>query len=115
MVAFYTHRLTEEEAARRGLESEAFREIKRIYARHAEDGGRVLYGNEPAAYEAAPHVTRAMLEAFGVVGTSQDCARQLEKYVAAGVTLPILLPLGCPIGPVIEVGRAFLAANQRRP
>ena len=76
--------------------------------------GRVLYGNEPAAYEAAPHVTRAMLEAFGVVGTPQDCARQLEKYVAAGVTLPILLPLGCAIEPVIEVGRAFLSANAAR-
>ena len=111
-VAFYIHRFTEEEAARRGLDPEAFHEIKRIYARHAEEGGRVMYGNEPAAYEAAPHVTPAMLQAFGVVGTPEECARQFEKYVAAGVSLPILMPLGCAAEDVIEVGRAFLSGSR---
>ena len=115
VVAFSTHRLTEDEAAHRGFEADAFQEIKQVYARHAQEQGRVMYGSEPAAYEAAAHVTRAMLEAFAIAGTPQDCARQLEKYTAAGVTLPILLPLGCEIGPVIEAGRSFLSADQDQP
>ena len=36
-------------------------------------------------------------------------ARQLERYVAAGVTLPILMPTGREIGPVIETGGEFLS------
>lgn len=109
VVAFYTQRLTDGEAANRGLEAKEFHEIKRVYAKYGEGTARVLYGNEAAAYESAPHVTRAMLESFGIIGTPQDCARQLEKYVTAGVTLPILMPLGCSIESVVEVGRSFLA------
>ena len=109
LVAFQTHRLNQEEADRRGIELEAYHRIKATYARHAAPGGRVMYGAEPAAYEAVPHVTPAMLRAFAVVGTPDECARQLERYVAAGVTLPILLPTGCDIGPVIETGSVFLS------
>ena len=107
LAAFQTHRLTEKEAHRRGIEPDAFRQIKDTYARHATPSGRVMYGNEPAAYEAAPNVTQAMLRAFAVVGTPDECARQLKRYVAAGVTLPILLPTACDIGPVIEAGTAY--------
>ena len=107
-IAFELSRLDEAVAVEQGFDLNAFRQIKDIYARHASQGGVVKYGREPAAYEAAPHVTRQMLEAFAVVGTPDECARQLERYVAAGVTLPILVPLGCDVGRVIEVGRAFL-------
>ena len=109
IVAFETHRLTEEDARRRGFELEAFQKVKDIYAWHAGEDDRVMYGMEPAAYEAAPHVTQTMLESFAVVGTPDECARQLEKYVAAGVTLPILVPLGCETRIAIEAGRAFLS------
>jgi 5,10-methylenetetrahydromethanopterin reductase len=111
LIAFQTHRLTQEEAGRRGTEPQTYRTIKAIYDRHAAAGGRVMYGSEPAAYEAAPHVTLDMLRAYAVVGTPTECARQLEKYVAAGVTLPILMPAGCDIASVIETGEKFLSQN----
>jgi 5,10-methylenetetrahydromethanopterin reductase len=111
VVAFQTQRLTDEAARQRGFELEAFQKIKDIYARHAEKGGILKHGMEPAAYEAAPHVTQTMLEAFAVFGPPDQCVRQLEKYLAAGVKLPILVPLGCDVRLVIEVGQAFLAAE----
>ena len=111
LTAFETHRLTEEEAHRRGFEPDAFRKIKEIYAREADEGGIVKYGLEPAAYEAAPHVTQTMLEAFFVLGTPDECVHQLQKYSSAGVNLPILVPHGCDLELTLEVGRRFLEAG----
>lgn len=109
IIAFETHRLTEDVALRQEFEPEAFRQIKEIYARHEGEGGVVKYGREPAAYEAAPYVTQTMLETFAVVGTPAQCQRQLERYVEAGVTLPVLVPLGCDVRLAIEVGQAFVS------
>jgi 5,10-methylenetetrahydromethanopterin reductase len=110
IVASHTQRYSEDKARQRGIELDAFRKIKDIYDRYSDKTANVKYGMEPAACEAAPYVTQAMMEAFSVVGTPALCARQLEKYVAAGVTLPILVPLGCDTRLVIEAGQAFLAA-----
>lgn len=109
IVASHTQRYTEEKARQRGIELDAFQTIKDIYGRYPQKAASVKYGMEPAAYEAASYVTQTMIEAFAVAGSPDSCARQLEKYVAAGVTLPILVPLGCDTRLVIEVGQAFLA------
>lgn len=113
VIAFELSRLGEEVALAQNFNLQAFRAIKQIYARDAADGGVVKYGREPAAQQAAPYVTREMLESFALIGTVRECVQQLERYTGVGVTLPILTPLGCNLNQVIEVGRAFLAARAR--
>lgn len=110
-IAFEISRLSETVAAEKQIDLEAFRQIKAIYARHAGAGGIVKYGREPAAYEAAPYVSLSMLKAFAIVGSLEECVEQVEPYLAAGATLPILTPLGCDARLVVEVGRRFLEAH----
>jgi 5,10-methylenetetrahydromethanopterin reductase len=111
VVAFEVSRLNEQTADQQGVDLQALRKIKDIYAQHANAGGVVKYGREPAAYEAAQHVTREILEIFAVVGSPEECARQVENYIAAGATLPILTPLGCDVRLVVEVGERFMKAG----
>jgi len=108
-VAFEIHRMSEDGWLRRGLDLEACRKIKEIYTSHTEDDSIVRYGMEPAGREASVYVTDAMLEPFAVFGSPRECAVQLDKYVAAGVRLPIVHPFGCDPERVIEVGRVFLS------
>jgi alkanesulfonate monooxygenase SsuD/methylene tetrahydromethanopterin reductase-like flavin-dependent oxidoreductase (luciferase family) len=111
VVAFELSRLTEQLAEQQGIDLPAFRKIKDIYNKDAEAGGVVKYGREPAAYQAAHYVTRGMLETFAIVGTPDECVRQVDSYVAAGATLPILTPLGCDVRLVVEVGERYVQAR----
>jgi 5,10-methylenetetrahydromethanopterin reductase len=108
VVAFQISRMEEDSAVRQGLDLNAFRQIKSIYQRHATSGAVVKYGTEAAAWEAAPYVTEEMLDAFGAVGTPDECLRKLEKYYQAGINLPLIMPLGCDVTLAIEVGQAIL-------
>jgi len=109
IVAFQVHRLTEEDAAARDIELEPYREIRNVYDRHSGDTGIVKYGTEPAADEAAPLVTQRMLDAFAVTGNAERCIQGLDRYIDVGVTMPAVVPLGCDVRRVIEVGKAFRA------
>lgn len=111
VIAFELSRLTEQLAEQQGIDIPAFRKIKDIYNKNADAGGVVKYGREPAAYEAAHYVTREILEIFAIVGTPEECVRQVDRYVAAGATLPILTPLGCDVRLVVEVGARYLQAG----
>ena len=108
-VAFEVHRMSEDGWRRRGLDLVACRKIKDVYARYADEDSVVRYGMEPAGREASVYVTDSMLAPFAVFGSPRECAGQLEKYVTAGVDLPIVHPFGCDPERVIEVGRIFLS------
>jgi len=41
-------------------------------------------------------ISDEVVRAHSVSGTPQECVRQLEAFVAAGLDLPILLPMGTP-------------------
>jgi 5,10-methylenetetrahydromethanopterin reductase len=112
VIAFELSRLNEAVAVEQGLEIEPFRVIKEIYARHSGTGEIVKYGRERAAFEAAPYVTDTMLRAFALVGTVDECVNQMKRYIAIGVTLPILVPLGGDISKVIQVGTTFAACTE---
>jgi 5,10-methylenetetrahydromethanopterin reductase len=111
IVAFQTHRLTEEVAEGQGIELDRYRRIKEIYDRHAAEGDVVKYGTEPAALAAAPHVTQAMMDAFGISGDHDRCVGLLKRYRETGVTTPVLVSVGCDVRESIEVGRRFLSGE----
>jgi alkanesulfonate monooxygenase SsuD/methylene tetrahydromethanopterin reductase-like flavin-dependent oxidoreductase (luciferase family) len=51
-----------------------------------------------------------MLDAFGVVGTPDECARKIGEFARAGVKLPILFALGGDAKMVIEAGKRYAAS-----
>jgi 5,10-methylenetetrahydromethanopterin reductase len=53
-------------------------------------------------------ITSEMVSSFIAAGTQENCLRFIEGIVGAGVKLPVLLPFGGDIHPVIEVGAEFL-------
>lgn len=59
--------------------------------------------------EAAKYVTKRMIDAYSIAGTAEDCVKKLRAYVAAGVKLPIILPIGgCDVSAAIRAGKDFI-------
>jgi 5,10-methylenetetrahydromethanopterin reductase len=47
---------------------------------------------------AKKYISDDVVRAHSISGTPSECVKQLEKFVAAGLDLPILLPMGTPEG-----------------
>ena len=70
-------------------------------------GVRDLFNRKGAAY-AADLVTEEMVDAFSATGSPRKCLDRIGDYTEAGVTLPIILPLGGDVRLAIEtVGSAI--------
>ena len=86
----------------------AFEKIKTIYSEYIARGGPLEHGSEPAGRVAALYVTQTMLDALAVTGDLRRCLSLMQRYAPAGVTLPLLIPLGYDPIKVVELGRAYL-------
>ncbi|MFQ5997706.1 MAG: LLM class flavin-dependent oxidoreductase, partial [Candidatus Bathyarchaeia archaeon] len=59
--------------------------------------------------EAAKYVTKRMVDAYSITGTAKDCVHKLREYTAAGVKLPVILPIGgCDVSAAIKAGKDFI-------
>lgn len=54
-------------------------------------------------------LSRKMIDTFTAAGTPDDCLRAIDRYVRAGVTLPILLPFGGDMEGILRLGGQFAA------
>lgn len=64
-----------------------------------------------ADYDAAVALLTAdMISAHAITGTLDSCLQQVAALTAAGIRLPILLPLGGELGLLLELIRAYRAA-----
>jgi 5,10-methylenetetrahydromethanopterin reductase len=88
---------------------------------HAENirlgGGKVDQEGLAAAvskrdWEAAKkYISDEVVDAHSIAGTASDCRKHLESFTAAGLNLPILLPIGTPGArkDVVRVVREFVS------
>jgi 5,10-methylenetetrahydromethanopterin reductase len=59
--------------------------------------------------EASKHVSDDMVDAFTASGSPERCQKKLKEYEAAGVTLPIVNPIGQNIELTIETVGKYIA------
>lgn len=108
IVAFEVARLPEATAEQQDFEMDPFIKIKSIYADYIARGSPLEHGNESAGHLAAPYVTQTMLDALAITGDMNRCLASLARYDRPGITLPLLIPLGCDPNQVVELGRRYL-------
>jgi 5,10-methylenetetrahydromethanopterin reductase len=54
-------------------------------------------------------MTPDMIRTFVAAGPPEDCLRVVEETVQSGVTLPVLVPYGGDLRPVLELGATYAA------
>jgi 5,10-methylenetetrahydromethanopterin reductase len=86
-----------EQATQLGLDPEQVRRVQEFW-------------KEGDPEEAGRFITKAMLSAFGAVGTPDECIAKLRAYHEAGLAVPLLFPEACDLRLAIEVGAAFAAS-----
>jgi 5,10-methylenetetrahydromethanopterin reductase len=94
-VAQFVARLDDAEVITLGFDPELVTQIKSRYQRRS-------------FHAASKLVTPEMISAFAATGTAMECQWMIERYVAAGANLPILVPFGGDLQQLIEMGKAYI-------
>ncbi len=58
-------------------------------------------------------MTPDMVRAFVAAGSQEHVAEVIRETIATGVTLPVLIPYGGPLEPVLEAGAAYIKGLQQ--
>ncbi|MBI4218542.1 MAG: LLM class flavin-dependent oxidoreductase [Chloroflexi bacterium] len=89
--------LNDSTVQRLGWDPERVARIRAAWSREDWDGGRRLMSTE-------------MVRSFIAAGSIDACLEILDETSRLGVTLPVLIPYGGDLGPVLELGAAYARA-----